>query len=173
MRSAETRRLFFALWPDSAIRAGIEDRRQRLAAPSRRSVPTHNLHATLVFLGDQPAERLPAIEAAGDRAGRDCGVFELLLDRFGWFARARVVWLGAESVEDGQALVSRLRHFLAEDGIETETRAWTPHVTLFRNVQARPEFLDPEPLAWSVDSFALIESIPNRPYQVLRSWPLQ
>lgn len=173
MPSAGTRRLFFALWPNAGVRAGIEARRQRLEPPSKRVVPTHNLHATLVFLGNQPIERLPLIKEAGDSAARDASGFELSLDRFGWFAGARVVWLGAEAVAGGRALVSKLQRLLGEAGIGTDERAWTPHVTLFRNVPRQPELPDPEPLAWSVTSFALIESIPNRPYQVLRSWCLQ
>jgi 2'-5' RNA ligase len=173
MPSGGTRRLFFALWPDPAVRAGIEDRRQQLPAPSKRAVPTHNLHATLVFLGNQPIERIRSIEMAGDRAGRDSTAFDLVLDRFGWFSRARAVWLGAEAIPGGRALVSKLHQALSGIDIETDARPWTPHVTLFRNVRRQPALPQPEPLAWRTTSFALIESIPNRPYQVLRTWSLQ
>jgi len=168
-----TRRLFFALWPDDDVRAAIEVRRRPLEGLSKRIVPTHNLHATLVFLGNQLGERLPSIVSAAEDVGQTTGAFELLLDRFGWFARPRVVWLGGEAVAPGRALVSALRKKMASLEIELDPRPWNPHVTLFRSVNRRPSLREPEPLTWCVRSFALIESIPARPYQVLRTWSLE
>lgn len=164
-------RLFFALWPDEAIREAMVERRARLGDLSRRRVPDHNLHATLLFLGNQPADRLAQIEAAAD--GVSAETFRLRLDRFGWFARARVVWFGGEAPEAAQALVRQLGEAMHALGLSFDQRPFRPHVTLFRHVSRRPDFPTPEPIDWPVREFALIESIPGRPYQVLRKWSVE
>lgn len=164
------RRLFFALWPDNEIRQGIVQRREALGAAGRRRVPDHNLHLTLLFLGNQPAERVAGIEAAVDDVSAE--TFRLRLDRFGWFARARVVWLGGEAPAAAQALVADLARVLQPQGLNFDVRPFRPHITLFRKVTRRPDLPDPEPLEWPIREFALIESIPGSPYRVLREWPL-
>ena len=165
-----TRRLFFALWPDEAIRAGIVARRQRLGPLTRRRVPDHNLHLTLLFLGDQPPERVGEIEAAaGQVAGNQC---TLVLDRFGWFPGAGVAWLGGEAPEALAQLADALRAALLPLGLRLDDRPFRPHVTLFRQVRQRPRFPAIEPLEWPVTAFVLVESKPGRPYEVLRRWAL-
>lgn len=163
-----TRRLFFALWPDDDIRAEIVARRERLGRVSKRRVPDHNLHLTLLFLGDQPADRVKDIEAAA--AGIHGKTCTLALDRFGWFPRAGVVWLGGKAPEPLTELAEELRAALQPLGLQFDTRPFRPHVTLFHRVLRRPRFPEIEPLAWPVEEFALIESLPRRPYQVLRKW---
>lgn len=166
--SVPTRRLFFALWPDEGIRAGIVARRELLGRVSRRRVPDHNLHLTLLFLGNQPADRVSAIEdAAGDVAAADC---TLRLDRIGWFPRARVAWLGGDAPAPLCAMVDDLRSAMGSLDLTFDDRPFRPHVTLFRQVRQRPPRPDFEPLDWPVSGFSLIESVPGKRYQVLRTW---
>lgn len=165
------RRVFFALWPDEGLRDAIVARRDSIGDLSRRRVPRHNLHATLLFLGNQPGARVEQL-AAGDTAP-PVPPFTLRLDRFGWFARARVAWLGGPAVPTGRRLVRWLSERAEGCGSPVDRRSWVPHVTLFRNVGRQPSLPEPEPLDWRIDRFALVESIPNRPYQVLRTWPLE
>lgn len=182
---AGDRRLFFALWPDGNLRREIVVRASpfesaiRSASRSARPVPVHNLHLTLVFLGTVPADRVDRLisRAAAVRSP----AFELLLDRFGTFPRARVAWLGGPAPAAGSALVAALRSACGDCGLDIDDRPWRPHVTLFRGVSARGAAADgpgaetlPGPaIHWPVTEFALVESIPSRPYQVLRSWPLE
>lgn len=166
-----TRRVFFALWPDAEVRAAIASRREASGERPGRPVPDHNLHATLVFLGDQPVGLVDRLIREEPPAG--VRPFSLTLDRFGWFARARVAWLGGPAVPAGERLVAELAARARAQGIEVDRRPWVPHVTLFRNVRRRPSLAPPEPLVWPVACFALVESVPKRPYQVLRTWPLQ
>lgn len=166
-----TRRLFFALWPDERVRRGIIERRELLEPVSRKRVPDHNLHLTLLFLGDQPVQRLDEFEAAaGAVAGTCC---ELRLERFGWFPGARVLWLGGTAPAAMQRFQSELQRQIGQLGVALDGRPFRPHVTLFRKVGRRPDLPEPPPLAWPVRDFALIESIPGRPYQVLRTWCLE
>ena len=167
----ETRRLFFALWPDPDIRSAIAQRQDALGRLSRRRVPEDNLHATLLFLGDVRADLVePIAAAAGDVRGAP---FEMVLDRFGWFARARVVWLGGPAPAAGKGLVAELAGAMAGIGVRADRRPWVPHVTLFRKVGGRPALPEPDPIHWQVEECALVESVPGRPYQVLRTWRLQ
>jgi len=167
----KTRRLFFALWPSPEVRAGIIQRRERMTPPSHRPVPDHNLHLTLVFLGDQPESRLDQILALGD--GLALPAFDLLLDRLGWFARARVVWLGGPRVAAGERLIEILTTGLDGLRLKFERRRWAPHVTLFRQVAQRPALPDVPLLDWPITEYSLIESVSGQPYQVLRTWSLQ
>lgn len=163
-----TRRLFFALWPDDDVRAGIVARREQLGRLTRRRVPDHNLHLTLLFLGDQPVEWMDDVQAAaGQVSGNPCA---LILDRFGWFAGARVAWLGGEAPQELVDLVDSLKEAIEPLGLRFDALPFRPHITLFRQVRQRPHFPAIEPLEWSIREFALIESIPSQPYQVLRKW---
>ena len=164
------RRLFFALWPSPSIRAGIVKRRKCVEGLSRRRVPDHNLHLTLLFLGDQPGDRLDEIVAAVESL--HAVGFGILLDRFGWFARARVAWLGGDVPSAGRAVVAQLSARMTSLGLQFDDRSWTPHVTLFRQVRKRPAFPDIEPLDWPVDRFELVESVPGQAYAPLATFKL-
>ena len=168
---ASTRRLFFALWPDEAIRAGVVARREKLGRVSRRQVPDQNLHLTLLFLGDQPTDRIDAIKASAGRIEADACTLTLV--RFGWFPRAGVTWLGGEAPAELDALAVALKSAMAPLGLTFDVRPFRPHVTLFRQVRRRPHFPEIEPLEWPVSEFALVESIPGQPYQVLRKWGVE
>lgn len=164
----QARRLFFALWPDEGIRAAIVARRECLGRVSRRRVPDHNLHLTLLFLGDQPADRVGAIETAVNSVS--AAACTLRLDRIGWFPRARVAWLGGDAPAPLSELVDDLKSAMSALDLSFDDRPFRPHVTLFRQVTQRPPCPDFEPLDWPVSEFALIESISGQPYQVLRKW---
>lgn len=169
--SRPQRRLFFALWPSPEIRAGIIHRRKPIDGQSRKRVPDNNLHMTLLFLGDQPADRLQEIIDAV--SGLRAPAFGLLLDRLGWFAGARVVWLGAQAPSAGKALVAELTARMNALGLAFDRRPWAPHVTLFRKVAERPELPAVDPLEWPVRRFVLIESIPGKPYEPLANFELE
>ncbi len=103
--AVDTQRLFFALWPDA-------DLQQRLAAASLallpphsggRHVPPENLHCTLLFLGAVGAAQRLCVEAAADRVR--AAPFSLVLDRFGYFRRPQVAWLGCSTTP---SMLSRL-----------------------------------------------------------------
>ncbi len=169
--SEATRRLFFALWPDEHIRQGIVVRRERLGRVGRRRVPEHNLHLTLVFLGNQPADRLPEFVAAAEEI-RAAGC-TLELGQYGWFARARVVWLGGEAPAPLIELQAGLRRKMLGLGLRLDERPFRPHVTLFRQVSRRPPLAEPEPLAWPIRDFVLVESLQGAPYRVVQRWQLR
>lgn len=169
-----TERLFFALWPDDAVREAIAAQLPEMPKPAK-PVPAANWHVTLAFLGDVPAEQRRAYEdAAGAVAGRP---FDLELDRFGYFHRPRVLWIGASQVPDAlRALHADLNGSLAERGFEPERRPFTVHLTLARKMLPPGDLPEPDPVPWRVTDFCLVRSELSRAgarYEVVRRFPLQ
>ena len=94
MQAGESaQRLFFALWPDPAVRAALAGVTARLTLPRGRLTPPQNLHVTLVFLGAADAARRACVEAAAD--GVQAEGFTVTLDRTGWWRRPQVFWAGS------------------------------------------------------------------------------
>jgi 2'-5' RNA ligase len=166
-----TRRLFFALWPPDSLREQILIQRDLLGPVSQRRVPVHNYHLTLLFLGNQPADRLDEILAVGDAV--DGRGFELTLDHWGYFDGPAVRWLGARAPTACSDLVDALTRGARDQGLHFQPRPFVPHLTVFRRAPGLQSPQAIEPIHWPVSDFSLIESIPNRPYQVLRTWRLE
>ncbi|BAF59085.1 2'-5' RNA ligase [Pelotomaculum thermopropionicum SI] len=99
-------------------------------------VEEHNLHLTLQFLGNVPAEQVDSIAAALGRSAAGVAPFRLNLNGVGVFpsrARPRVLWAG---VSGETAVLSRLQHRvqteLGQLGFPAEKRQFSPHLTLAR-----------------------------------------
>jgi 2'-5' RNA ligase len=168
------KRLFFALWPDDAVRAGL--RAAQAALPPRGGRPVHaeDVHVTLIFLGDVELSRLPCV--LGAAAGVRGTAFELLVDRQGYWPRPRVAWCAPTAVPDALvALVQALSRALAGCGFEPERRPYSPHITLYRKSGGVPDAALTRPVRWPCREFVLVESNPAREgprYVVLARWPL-
>ena len=169
------RRLFFALWPSEDVRNQIVACAKQLPVQKARAVANANLHITLAFIGAVDEDKVDHYTSAA--ASVKANAFHLKLNRAGCFSRAKVLWLGCEQVEPAlQDLVSSLNHVLLDCGYVAEDRSYTPHVTLARKFNGKhvPE-IDCE-IDWSVDSFALVESVSvagGVEYKVLKSWRLE
>lgn len=167
-------RLFFALWPEPAVRAVLAQRIAGITLPEGRRVRRENLHATLVFLGEVEVASVSALRLAA--AGVAAPAFEIVLDTIGAFPRAGVVWIGASALPEAAGrLVAALREALGAAGFAFDPKPFTLHVTIARDVKDRwrpPAF---PPLAWPVASFALVASVTGPAgavYDVLDTWPL-
>ena len=92
-------------------------------------------HVTLVFLGEQPRERLDAIEAAMRAAASGVPPFELQMGGLSGFGvdvpRALILAIADPSVSL-QSLRRRLDHELAARRIPYDRKALQPHLTLGR-----------------------------------------
>lgn len=166
-----TRRLFFALWPDPAVRRAMAELARQVCS---RPVPAANLHLTLAFLGQRSVAECDCMTAAAARVTGE--PFELVLDFLGGWARPRIQWLGASHVPDAlQALVAALNGALAPCGFEPDRRPYAAHVTLARKVkEPRRQSLE-TPIRWRVDEFVLAESVSTDDgvrYDLLQRWPL-
>ena len=167
-------RLFFALWPDDAVRDDLLRWQTHNLPAQARWQHRDDIHMTLHFLGEVDAGRVPALIDLGARcAGQG---FSLVLDQTGFWGRAKVLWAGPTSTPGAlTALFDRLRDGLHGLDFETESRAYRPHVTLARGLGAEPNVKPLAPLPWPVRDMALVESRrgPSPLYHPLARWPLQ
>ncbi|HYE36974.1 RNA 2',3'-cyclic phosphodiesterase [Methylocaldum sp.] len=173
----KTLRLFFALWPDEAVRASlsrtIESLKQTTTAKWGRP---ENLHITLAFLGQVSEDRLPLINRVAD--GVIGQPFELGLDRIEFWRRSGIICLSSVNTPEAlKNLANSLIARLAETGFAMENRPYRAHLTLARKGRSGciSQVLS-DPINWSVSSFSLIESQIYRAgslYVVRKSWNLQ
>ncbi|MGH8293667.1 MAG: RNA 2',3'-cyclic phosphodiesterase [Gammaproteobacteria bacterium] len=173
--AADGQRLFFALWPDAALRHTLyKETRRAVRVSGGKPVPAENFHITLAFLGHLDPEGAAAARAAADSIQGE--PFDLVLDRPGFWPEARVVWLAPASVpEAGNRFAADLRQALRARGVAVDLRPFLPHVTLARKVSKPGNLGTVRPIRWRVHEFVLIHSIAERhgsEYRPLVSWPL-
>ncbi len=166
----QTRRLFFALWPD-------ERTRDRLAQVARQwsdhPVVADNLHMTLHFLGACTGEQQQCYSKVV--SGIIFEPFEIKLNYLGGWARSRTQWLGTSEAPPALGtLVETLGTALTGCGYQPDKRHFVPHVTLSRK-EKNPRFKANLPaLHWPVRDFVLAESVSSDDgvrYQVCERWP--
>ena len=161
--TGRSRRLFFALWPDEALRrATVAATGRVLAAAGGRAVPSDNLHVTLAFLGNVPEERVAAAIAAGRAVPESAGV--QLFDRIVQLGESGPLVLDARRPDPLHGLVrATLAVALVEAGFALDGRPFRPHVTLARKpvhrVPPRPPDAASDVLAWPYAGFVLAESV--------------
>lgn len=152
-------RLFLALLPPASLKPALS----RLADAAHlhhggRRVPDDNLHLTLAFLGEQPeslaaclAQRIATIQVTPG---------QWQLDRWGYFSRPGIVWVGSEQPS---APLHALQALLWDDveslGIEGRPQVFVPHVSLLRRA-AQPvgDELPVPALSWRYQRLALVQS---------------
>ena len=173
--AGESRRLFFALWPDARLREQLAERiRPLVASVPGRPQRADQWHVTLEFLGAVPEARVSAVrEAASDVRARP---FELVLDTVEHWRRPAVLSLiPRDCPPELHALVAALRRSLEARGFDPERRTYRPHLTLARRVGAPPDVPAPNPVSWPASEFVLVQSTSGRQgsiYEPLAAWPL-
>ncbi|MHB8666508.1 MAG: RNA 2',3'-cyclic phosphodiesterase [Burkholderiales bacterium] len=154
--AAATLRLFFALWPDSALQGRLAAWARQVAGRGR-AMRRENLHLTLAFLGDTDADLLPEIKSLAAEVRFD--PIRLPLDRVGYWKHNRIIWCGAgEEPQALTALVAELRARLTAAGVRHDPKPFVSHVTLVRNAAGLPEAPAWIPLVWEARDFALVGS---------------
>jgi 2'-5' RNA ligase len=167
----ESSRLFFALWPDDPARLKLMSLNQSLEAQGFKSVPSQNLHVTLVFLGliDAASELLIKHGVTAISAKP----FVLTFDQLSYWSKPNVLCLTCLRIPDEiEKLVTALNGEVASCGLQTETRPYRPHITLARHARylADVEF---EPIVWHAKAFCLAQSCSEPDgvnYKVRQQW---
>ena len=159
-------RLFFALWPDAAVRAQLLQAQQHLhAAFGGRCMAADTLHLTLLFVGACPRARLDEwVKMAAEVRFKP---FALTLDRAECWRHNHIASLTAASTPPALAELSGQLILRAEAlGVACERRPFVPHVTLLRNAECAGvtpvvgPVVEPVvgPINWTVSGFSLVES---------------
>ena len=166
-------KLFFALWPDAAVRAQLDEWARCLhAACGGRRMRAENLHLTVAFIGNVEDARAAAIERAADTVR--ARPFALALDQPGYWKDNRIAWAGASAVPAGlEALVTGLRGALDAQAIAFDHKPFVSHVTLLRDARKPAAMPRLEAIPWNVDGFALVESragTEGSGYRVRKVW---
>lgn len=129
-------RLFIAIEIPESTRAAysalLEEFRD--IAPRAKWVRAENLHVTLKFLGETPAEKLSAVQNAL-AAIRSPEPVQLEFRGLGFFPtekRPRVFWAGMEASANLKSLAADIDQAAHRLGFPLEERPFTPHLTLAR-----------------------------------------
>lgn len=141
-------RLFLAIAITDKIRRAYGELLEELrgTAPRAKWVRAENLHVTLKFLGETPAEKLEAAKRALDSA-RSPEPVQLTFRGLGFFPnekRPRVFWAGMEASPNLQTLAAEIDRLVHQLGFALEQRPFTPHLTLarFDPPGVRPDLLE-------------------------------
>ncbi|MTD33097.1 RNA 2',3'-cyclic phosphodiesterase [Paludibacterium denitrificans] len=169
-------RLFLAVWPGEAthkkLRAAQSALQQQVAG---RPVKPALWHLTLAFLGDVPAQRLTALTTALAPLARQHAALCLHFNRCGSWRNGIGYLAPAHTPASLLALVHAIRQQLHVCGIASDSRHYTPHLTLLRHTR---EVLAPQPVPaidYRLDHLALVQSTlgpHGAHYRQLARWPL-
>ena len=161
-------RLFTALWPDPAVRAGLAAESDAWRWPPRaRRVDAAKLHLTLHFIGAFARDRVDALAAA--LATVEPAAVALAATR-------REVWRGGIAVvlfaadPSLAALHAAIGTIVAGFDVALDPRPFSPHVTLARGAGGAAPPRQAPALAWPTRGFALVESASAGDYRVLRAF---
>ena len=158
MLKSRTKRLFFALWPDEAVRLHLQRLQKSLEMTTGgKMLDKRDLHITLQYLGQVRKDQMGCVEAA---AARVEGVpFRLEIDSVHYWRRPRVLWAGLADIPvELYELARRLGEQLTPCGFPPEERSYTPHVTLARKVKSAAEVQLSGTVPWLAKEFVLVES---------------
>ena len=173
----KSRRLFLALWPDELTRKRLADVQQLLGKNERlrkaRAVPVANLHITAHFLGAVTEDVYRQLDALLPEVNAQAST--LVIDRWGYFPKAKVLWLGGDSTAALNDLVDQTQTCIQACVDGYAQKRFVPHITIFRKARHPVEADDFEPIEWHIDRFALVESVTHpqgAEYTVLQEWML-
>ena len=132
-------RLFIAVELPASVRqrlADVADELRGMGLERLRWVRPENIHITLKFLGETPAERQPQIEDALRAAAEGVAPIELTLGELGKFGgrqNPRVLWVDVRGDVDAlKALHKRVDARIAALGFPGDERPFAAHLTLAR-----------------------------------------
>jgi len=132
-------RSFIAIELPEEVKLGLAQLQTRLKLgkqPWVKWVEPHSIHLTLKFLGNIPVDKIGEITRAMEEAAQEISPFRLEVKDLGVFPnlrRVQVAWVGISGQLDklGQ-LQQGIESNLARLGFTSESRPFTPHLTLAR-----------------------------------------
>ena len=158
-------RLFIAVLLNNEVKASLQALQEQIKAQSSKSSFTRpeNLHMTLAFLGETPAEKL-------DKLHRIIGeietpAFEITFNRTGCFTHSRkeLWWIGIDlndpMLPQLKSLHGQLLARLEQESFPVDKRPFNAHITLGREIRhSQPIVVDCQEIKVMVDRISLMKS---------------
>jgi len=167
-------RVFFALWPDPAVRRALT----QVGLKLHRQVDgkmTHeaSVHMTLLFLGEVSIDRLGVLTDLA--AGIPFEAFRLQIDKADCWKHNRIAWVAPSVTPPALTrLVEALERRAGAEGFGFDLRPFAPHVTLVRKARCAPLDLSVPEIQWEVRDFVLVRSdldSNGSRYRQIGRWP--
>ena len=155
-------RLFIALdfGRDSKDRLHDIGMRCKEAGIAGRYTAPSNLHLTVKFLGETRERRIPDIQRLLDTAAGASCAFNMQFDGLGTFGE-RILWVSVKRNEILESLREEVEQKMAEIGFSRETRPFSPHITIARDISYSKNegLIKIHPFETEIREISLMESI--------------
>jgi 2'-5' RNA ligase len=158
-------RLFIAVNFDDEVKRKLLELQEQLRSHALKGIFTRpeNFHLTLAFLGETPECRLADLFRIMEEMR--AAPFDILFNHAGCFTHSRkeLWWIGAAPDCPGlpllKAVHKQLLGRLSDAGFSVDTRPFSPHITLGREVKhLNPIVLDCPELRARVERVSLMKS---------------
>ena len=118
-----------------SIQQKVEPLQKAIGNSTIRWVPIRNFHLTLKFLGDISPDNVDALTRILHTEADSCQRFDLHVGGLGSFPnskRPRVLFIGIQAPAGLEALQRGIESAAAKLGYKSESRAFSPHLTIGR-----------------------------------------
>jgi len=161
-------RLFISVNCDNNVKTqllDVQDRLRTQAVKGNFSLP-ENLHLTLVFIGETPADNVQVITSAIETALKPrIAPFSLVFSMTGCFKHSNkeLWWIGTEHgdvhVDTLKTIRRRITEELSSKGISFDNRAFNPHITLGREIKHEAPIVIPkQEIIYPINRISLMKS---------------
>jgi len=167
--------VFFALWPNTALRQALHAVAEQYAVPcTARVISADRLHLTLRYIGEIERTWLAPLRQAADPV--TASAFWRVIT---WLKIRQHNKIGYATVDNAALplarLVAALEHAVQVAGFQLAVTEFQAHITLLGKAAQlfAPQTISP--LHWWVDAFVLIECVGTGEalrYEILAQWPL-
>ncbi|SFP79539.1 2'-5' RNA ligase [Nitrosomonas cryotolerans] len=158
IKENRTVRIFFAIWPDEAVRKQLAHLAKRSVLISGgRGVKIEAIHLTLVFLGEVNVNRVD--DLCSIAKGVIAKSFDFSIDEIYYWKQNRIICAGMKQYSpELLILVDSLRNVLSDAGFLFDRRDYRPHITLVRRAVYPVEYNLTRPISWRIHEWTLMQS---------------
>lgn len=169
----QTKRLFFALWPDDQVVRKIHQHAiKHFSACQGRILEKNNWHITLAYFGSADAKTQACLEERVNKIKSQ--PFELNLSKCGFWPQPKVAWLAPEEIPEVlKQLMNDIQQVIIPCGFKPDSRDYQPHITLVRKAKHQPAVSKVAPIHLQVTRFCLVESKTSQhgaEYEVIKEY---
>jgi RNA 2',3'-cyclic 3'-phosphodiesterase len=161
-------RLFVSINCDNNVKKqllAVQDKIRTQSVKGNFSLP-ENLHLTLVFIGETPADKVQPITSAIDKAlTPHIAPFSLAFSATGCFKHSNkeLWWIGTERndiyIETLKTIRRRITEELLSKGVSFDNRPFNPHITLGREIKHEAPIIIPkQEIIYPVERISLMKS---------------